>query len=58
MSGNEGITLESVREFLVKNNGKVKNIDLVHHFRQQLNDPANKSEFKFAEVDYYYFYNR
>ena len=50
MSGNEGITLQSVREFLVKNNGKVKNIDLVHHFRQQLNDPANKSEYKFAEL--------
>ena len=44
MSGNEAITHDSVREFLVKNNGKVKNIDLVHHFRQQLNDPANKSE--------------
>ena len=45
MSANEGITHASVREFLVKNNGKVKNIDLVHHFRQQLNDPVNKSEF-------------
>ena len=44
MSANEGITHASVREFLVKNNGKVKNIDLVHHFRQQLNDPVNKSE--------------
>lgn len=43
MSANEGITHASVREFLVKNNGKVKNIDLVHHFRQQLNDPVNKS---------------
>lgn len=58
MSGNEGITLQSVREFLVKNNGKVKNIDLVHHFRQQLNDPANKSEYKFAELKMDYFYNR
>ena len=45
MSASEGITLESVREFLVKNNGKVKNTDLVHHFRQQLNDPVNKGEF-------------
>lgn len=44
MSANEGITHASVREFLVKNNGKVKNLDLVHHFRQQLNDPVNKSE--------------
>ncbi|XP_073234191.1 ankyrin repeat domain-containing protein SOWAHC-like [Porites lutea] len=52
MSGNEGITLQSVREFLVKNNGKVKNIDLVHHFRQQLNDPANKSKVRgeFKEI--------
>lgn len=58
MSGNEGITLQSVREFLVKNNGKVKNIDLVHHFRQQLNDPANKSEYKFAELKMDYFCNR
>lgn len=52
MSTNEGITLASVREFLVKNNGKVKNIDLVHHFRQQLNDPANKSKVRgeFKEI--------
>ena len=48
MSANEGITHASVREFLVKNNGKVKNIDLVHYFRQQLNDPVNKSEFVFC----------
>ena len=60
MSANEGITHASVREFLVKNNGKVKNIDLVHHFRQQLNDPVNKSEccvlfvvFLFAEPKCY-----
>ena len=58
MSGNEGITLQSVREFLIKNDGKVKNIDLVHHFRQQLNDPANKSEYKFAELKMDYFYKR
>lgn len=45
MSANEAITHDSVRDFLVKNNGKVKNIDLVHHFRQQLNDPVNKSEY-------------
>ncbi|XP_020611177.1 ankyrin repeat domain-containing protein SOWAHC-like [Orbicella faveolata] len=52
MSANEGITHASVREFLVKNNGKVKNIDLVHHFRQQLNDPVNKSKVRgeFKEI--------
>ncbi|XP_078365237.1 uncharacterized protein LOC144649589 isoform X2 [Oculina patagonica] len=52
MSASEGITHASVREFLVKNNGKVKNIDLVHHFRQQLNDPVNKSKVRgeFKEI--------
>ena len=44
MSTNEVISLASVRDFLVKNDGKVKNTDLVHHFRHQLNDSANKSE--------------
>lgn len=52
MAGNEAITHDSVRDFLVKNNGKVKNIDLVHHFRQQLNDPVNKSKVRgeFKEI--------
>ena len=45
MSANEAISYASVREFLVSNNGKVKNIDLVHHFRQQLSDPVNRSKF-------------
>lgn len=44
MSQDGGITQLAVREFLLKNNGKVKNHDLVTHFRQQLNDPVNKSE--------------
>lgn len=44
MSGNEPITEASVREYLIKNNGKVKNVDLITHFRQQLNDPVNKSK--------------
>lgn len=52
MSTNEGISLASVRDFLVKNDGKVKNTDLVHHFRQQLNDSANKSKVRgeFKEI--------
>lgn len=52
MSANETITHDTVRDFLVKNNGKVKNIDLVHHFRQQLNDPVNKSKVRgeFKEI--------
>ncbi|XP_027039216.1 ankyrin repeat domain-containing protein SOWAHC-like [Pocillopora damicornis] len=52
MSTNEVISLASVRDFLVKNDGKVKNTDLVHHFRQQLNDSANKSKVRgeFKEI--------
>ncbi|KAJ7374937.1 hypothetical protein OS493_005297 [Desmophyllum pertusum] len=52
MSSNEAITHASVRDYLVKNGGKVKNVDLVHHFRQQLNDPANKSKVRgdFKEI--------
>ena len=43
MSGNEPLSFASVREYMLKNDGKVRNHDLVTHFRQQLNDPANKS---------------
>ncbi|KXJ18489.1 Ankyrin repeat domain-containing protein SOWAHB [Exaiptasia diaphana] len=44
MSGNEPLTFATVREYMLKNDGKVKNHDLVTHFRQQLNDPANKNK--------------
>ncbi|XP_074645266.1 uncharacterized protein LOC141901730 isoform X2 [Tubulanus polymorphus] len=38
------LTLESVREFLVSNDGKVKNKDMVKHFKQILSDSHNKAE--------------
>ncbi|XP_067052462.1 ankyrin repeat domain-containing protein SOWAHC-like isoform X1 [Acropora muricata] len=44
MSANEALTHDSVRDYLIRNNGKVKNIDLVQHFKPQLNDPVNKSK--------------
>ena len=50
MSSDERITQLSVREFMLKNNGKVRNHDLVTHFRKQLNDPVNKSRLWANEV--------
>jgi hypothetical protein len=35
-------TEKSVREFLIANGGRVKNTDLVTHFKKFLNDPARR----------------
>ena len=40
----EIITIEAVSCFLEKNNGKAKQVDLVNHFRHQLNSPATKGK--------------
>ncbi|XP_031564070.1 ankyrin repeat domain-containing protein SOWAHC-like [Actinia tenebrosa] len=52
MSGNEPISIASVRDYMLKNNSQVRNHDLVTHFRQQLNDPANKNKVRgeFKEI--------
>ena len=44
----EIISLDAVTEFLVKNNGKVKQADLINHFRCQLSSPTTKGKFKVA----------
>ena len=44
----EIISLDAVTEFLVKNNGKVKQADLINHFRCQLSSPATKGKPKVA----------
>ena len=38
----EIITIEAVSEFLQKHDGKAKQVDLVNHFRRQLNSPTTK----------------
>lgn len=38
----EIISIDAVREFLVKNKGKVRQADLVNNFRHQLSSPATK----------------
>ena len=38
----EIITIEAVSDFLQKHDGKAKQVDLVNHFRAQLNSPATK----------------
>ncbi|XP_057292034.1 uncharacterized protein LOC130614616 [Hydractinia symbiolongicarpus] len=38
----EIISIDAVREFLVKNKGKVQQADLVNNFRHQLSSPATK----------------
>lgn len=47
MSANEPLTFAAVRDYMLKNDGKVRNHDLVTHFRTQLNDPVNKSKITF-----------
>ncbi|XP_048576433.1 uncharacterized protein LOC116603344 [Nematostella vectensis] len=44
MSANEPLTLALVREFILKNGSRVRNHDLITHFRTQLNDPVNKGK--------------
>lgn len=39
----EIISLDTVTEFLLQNNGKVKQTDLINHFRQQLSGPETKA---------------
>ena len=38
------ISVEAVREFLQKNNGKVKQTELVNEFRVQLSTPSTKGK--------------
>ena len=36
------ISIDAVRDFLTRHNEKVKQSDLIDHFRQQLSSPATK----------------
>ena len=46
----EIITIEAVSDFLQKHDGKAKQVDLVNHFRAQLNSPATKGNLSLIHI--------
>lgn len=38
----EIISIDAVRDFLLKHDGKARQTELVNHFRNQLNSPSTK----------------
>lgn len=44
MSGPTELSLEAVRDFIILNGGKVRNHDLVKHFKKFLTKPQNRGE--------------
>ena len=55
-------TLDSVKEFMLSHGGKVKNHELVTHFKVYLNDPERKGapyyNFNLSKIglDFYFFF--
>lgn len=54
MAAPSELSLEEIRNFMLKNGGKVTNHDLVKHFKQFLTDPNTKGIFSFNQLSIYF----
>lgn len=53
MAAPDELSLEEIRNFMLKNGGKVTNHELVKHFKQFLTNPNTKGIFTFHQLNKY-----
>lgn len=54
MAGPRELSFNAVRDFMINNGGKVKNHDLVKHFKKFLTKPENRGKSQTRSLDFFF----